>query len=540
MGMSVAQIRTGVSRRRLLVTGGAAAAFLVACGGGSEDPSGMDRSPGAAGSTDARGSTPVASMPSELVVANEAEPSDLGPYVGGYSTWLVTAQIYETLAEPRLSINRQGFVDVSFTPHLAERWERPDPLRWRMKLRPGVSFHNGEPWNATAAKYSFDVLADARQAASLSKTSYLARLMDRCEVIDDLTVDLITKQPDEETLRSTLRIGFVGLPPKLVEQRGLQSLFENPVGTGPYQFKSWTRGQEIRLEKYGGHWNTNGPNMPAVKYVIRREAAIRAQTVKTGEAHFAYNIGSEQAQGIKNTVIGGGFQSSGIRLNNAHPVTGDIRVRRALNMAIDRNAIVASIFRGAATPIAFFGFQPVRLEPFAYRPDEARRLIDAAGVRGASLDLVYGEGRIPEEDQLAEIYKAAFDAIGLRVTLRKLEPRQYNELGGKPFPEQPSLYMETTSSGNFGEIAAGLRDKYGCNGTGTFCKPEYDAEFDALARLTGEERNTRLQSIAERLHNEEAPRVWVAAVQQVHGFADVVKADLPANAYILFEDLKFG
>jgi peptide/nickel transport system substrate-binding protein len=540
--MSAARKGRGVTRRRMLATGGAAVgvAFLAACGGGDDGSLPAGQSPAASDTAAARGAATAASFPSEFVVANEAEPSDLGPYIGGYSTWLVTAQVYETLAEPRLTINQQGFVDVGFTPHLAEGWERPEPLRWRMKLRPGVTFHNGEPWNAAAAKSSFDALADAKQASALSKTSYLARTMDGCEVIDDMTVDFITKQPDEETLRATLRIGFVGLPPKLLQEKGLQSLFENPVGTGPYAFKGWTRGQEIRLEKFAGHWNRNGPNMPAVRYIVRKEAAVRAQTVKSGEAHFAYNIGAEQAQGIKNTVVGGGFQSSGIRLNNTHPVTGDLRVRQALNMAIDRNAIVKSIFRGAATPLAFFGFQPVKLEPFPYRPEEAKKLIDAAGVRGTQLELVYGEGRIPEEDQLAEIYKAAFDAIGLRVQLKKLEPRQYNELGGKPFAEQPPLYMETTSSGNFGEIAAGLRDKYGCKGTGTFCKPEYDAEFDALAALSGEERNRKLQSIAERLHTEETPRVWVAAVQQVHGFADFVKPNLPANAYILFQDIRFG
>ncbi|MGH2587445.1 MAG: ABC transporter substrate-binding protein, partial [Dehalococcoidia bacterium] len=220
--------------------------------------------------------------------------------------------------------------------------------------------------------------------------------------------------------------------------------------------------------------------------------------------------------------------------------TNDVRVRKALNYAIDRAAIVKSIFRGAAVPSAFFGFQPVKLEPYRYQPDEAKKLIDAAGARGTQLELVYGEGRIPEEDQLAEVYKAAFEAAGLRVNLKKVEPKQYNDIGTRPFPEQPPLYMETTSSGNYGEIAGGLADKYGCKGTGTFCKPEFDAEYAQLATLSGEARNAKLQSIAERLHNDEVPRVWVAAVQQVHGFADFVTVNLPANAYILFEDLKFG
>lgn len=523
------------SRRNVLryaASGGALASLaqlLSACGGAS---------PGSTPAPSSAGRGTVRALPSEMVIANELEPADLGPYPAGYPTWLVTAQIYETLAQPRLIIGASGAVEVSFAPRLATAWQRIEPARWRFTLRPGVTFHNGEPFDAAAAKFSFDVLGDVQKAASLKKTAYAASIVARADVVDAQTIDVVTRAPNAETL-SVLHIGFSALPPKLVQDKGIEALLENPVGTGPYAFTSWTRGQNIRLEKFAKHWRTDGANMPALRYVVRREAAVRAQMVKAGEAHFAYNIGSEQAQGIKNSIAAGGFQSSSIRLNNAHPITGDVRVRKAINLAIDRPTIVRSIFRGAAVPLAFFGYQPVKLDPFPFRPDEARRLIDAAGVRGQALDFVYGEGRIPEEDQLAEVYRAELEAVGLKVNLKKVEPKQYNDIGGRPFPEQPPLYMETTSSGNYGEITSGLQDKYGCTGSGTFCKPEFDAEFKELMTLDGEVRIAKLQSIAERLHNDETPRAWVVAVQQVQGFADNVRSTLPANAYILFDDLKF-
>jgi hypothetical protein len=84
-------------------------------------------------------------------------------------------------------------------------------------------------------------------------------------------------------------------------------------------------------------------------------------TVRSGEALFAYNVGAEQGQN-GNAIVGGGFQSSVLRLNNVHSVTGDVRVRKALNHAIDRASIVKSIFRGTTEPIAFFGFQAVKLQ----------------------------------------------------------------------------------------------------------------------------------------------------------------------------------
>lgn len=518
-----------LSRRRLLGTGAVGGVLLfTACN--SPDRAGMTG--GAEGGRSER-------LPEEFVVANETEPADLLPWFGGYGAGLVTRQIYQTLAEPRLTLDSSGAVQVTEVPVLASTWERVEPTRWRFRLRDGVTFHNGEPWNAAAAKFSFDTLANPELTARFGKTNTL-RVARACEIVDDMTIDVVTHMPDAETLRLYLRIGFVGIPPRLVAEQGIEALQERPVGTGPYRFLRWTRGQEIVLERFDGYWKNDGPNMRRVRFLSRPEAAVRAQTVRAGEAHFAYNIGAEQARTLDRWVVGGGFQSCSIRLNNTIPPTNDVRVRRALNLALDRQAIVESIFLGAATPLAFFGFQPVELDPYPYDPETARRLIREAGAAGAELDLVYGEGRIPEEDQLAEIYKEAFDAVGLRVRLRKVEPRQYNELGTRPFPEQPPLYMEVTSSGNFGDVAGALKDKYGCQGTGTFCKPEYDQAFNELAALEGPARNARLQTIAERLHRDEVPRVWVAAVQQVHGLGPSVEADLPLNAYILLEDLRFA
>jgi ABC-type transport system substrate-binding protein len=211
-------------------------------------------------------------------------------------------------------------------------------------------------------------------------------------------------------------------------------------------------------------------------------------------------------------------------------------VRLAINYAIDRQGICDAIFLGQAKPTAFFGFQPVLVDPYPYDPEMARSLIEEAGAGGQEIELVYGEGRIPEEDQLAELYKVYLEDIGLSIKLTKVEPVQYNELGGLPFAEQPPLYMETTSSGNYGEIAGGLADKYGSEGTGTFSDPAFDARFAELQALSGEARIAEIQSIAEDLHAL-APRAWVAVVQQVHGISANVSPNLPLNVFIYITDM---
>jgi peptide/nickel transport system substrate-binding protein len=470
-----------------------------------------------------------------LRLANEVEPAGLDPWMRGYGQTLITRQIYEPLVDVRMTLEGEDVV-VEYVPVLAESWEAVDDVTTRFAIRRGVSFHNGETLDAHAVKASFDALNSADAAAAAGSYHLLAATAG-AEVVDDFTIDITAAFPNSELIGQVLSLGLVVLPPAMLADQGLDGFAEQPVGTGPYAFSSWTKGQQVVLTGFTDYWNAaNVTIVPEATIVTRPEAAVRAQSVTAGETDFAYNIGAEQASSLAASVTGGGFQSSSLRLNNQVEPTSDLNVRLAINHAIDRQGIADTIFLGAATPIAFFGFQPVTLEPYAYDPERARELLQEAGAEGAAVELVYGEGRIPEEDQLAELYKSFLDEIGLNVTLTKLEPVLYNERGALPFAEQPALYMETTSSGNYGEIAGGLADKYGSEGTGTFADPDFDARFATLATMDGEARTTELQAIAEDLHAL-APRAWVVAVQQVHGVSDAISANLPLNVFIKFTDL---
>lgn len=532
-----------MSRRQLLrmmAAGGATLAMsgtlLSACG--SDDGEAGASGPQSSGSSGAAPTTD-SGMPEEFVIATDNEPGDLLPgWGGGFGAAIALQGIYQNLMEPRITIDESYTATVELEPVLATEFEQIDDLRWRFTLREGVVFHNGETFDANAVKTNFDMQTDEAFLTQYDRSNNLGQAIGACEVVDDMTVDFVATLPDSEIPNSRLR-GLLFLPPKLLQEQGFEPFVETPMGTGPYRFESWTRGQEIRLTRFEDYWDENGPNMPAVRVIVRPEAAVRAQTVATGEAHFAYSIGGELAQTLEHSVVGGGFQSSGIRLNNTIEPTMNYNLRKAMNLAVDRQGIIDTIFLGAAIPLAFFGFQPVELEPYPYDPDEAMRLIQAEGLEGTELELVYGENRIPEEPQLAEVYKAQFEAVGLRIKLTRMEPRQYNQVGDAEFTEQPPMFMETTSSGNSGEIGSGLRDKYGCEGSGTFCDPAMDEEFQELAALTGDEKIEKLQSIAERLHLEVTSRIWVAAVQQVHGIAENVETDFAANTFVSLRNIRF-
>ncbi len=296
---------------------GVAGAALIGCGD-DEDPTATPTeaagdatpSPTVAADNGSPSATPTEAdaepaFPDEFVVANAAEPADLGPWFGGFEQALVTRQIYQTLIEPRLTLAADGSPEWELVGVLAESWEREGDATWLIKLREGVTFHNGEAWNADAAVASYELLGNPEIVEELQKFALLGAILSM-EKVDDMSVRVTTAAPGTEPLTLYLRLGFVGLPAAAIAGEGWRDLLENPVGTGPYQFKNWSRGDEIELELVSEHWADLGPMPQTVKFITRPEASVRALTIDTGEAHFAYNIGAENAAQLDHGVAAGG------------------------------------------------------------------------------------------------------------------------------------------------------------------------------------------------------------------------------------------
>lgn len=524
----------------------AAAAALTACGGDDDDSpvatnTSAANTPGSSPAGATQQPSPTSNVPEEFIFAMEREPSDLMPFFGGFDQAVALRGVNETLVRVRMSDDdKNGVADVAYEGVLAESWETPDELTWTFKLRPGVSFHDGEPWNAEAAAANFDTFLDAEAVQALGKYSLSARYFERVDAIDETTLQMTARSPivEQEFFGLAFYLTFSAFSPKAFAEMGIEGMSQSPVGTGPYLFDEWRTGQDITLVKNPGYWGT-ATNIERYRFIWRPEASVRAQTVRTCEAHFAWNIGPEQASALENSVVGGGFQSNTLRLHNQKAPTDDIRVRRAINYALDKDGINAAIFGNTATPIGFFAYQPVEVPVWPYDPEQARALLEQAGAIGQEVELIYGEGRVPEEDQLAEIYKAQIDAVGLNVKLTKVERLQYSEIDQGPIEQKPALFMETTSSGNYGEVAGSLLDKYGCDGSGTFCDPAWDEEFLQLNTLRGEERNNTIQDIATRLQEDETPRAWIMGINQVHGLAPNVATSFGINVYVHPGDISF-
>ncbi len=353
-----------------------------------------------------------------ITVALGAEPSSLDPQlVQDGSERSVNDNIYETL------VYKQA--DGTLVPGLAAAMpEQVAPDRWRFRLRPGIKFSDGEPFDSAAVVASVARILDpgfkSRQA-----TWFTAIL--RAEPVDALTVDLVTSQPDP-TLAA--RMYWMKIVPPEASKR--PDFAQRPVGTGPYRFVEWVRGQRVVLEADPNYWGGK-PALDGVTFRFVPEPGTRLAGLKSGQFDLITYLLPEYAKQVPQMAHVGGPEV-GLMVLNTRPgagITEDPRVRRALTLAIDRQAMARDLFEGYAEPshdqIVGRGWTgwDASVQPTPYDPAMAERLLREAGAAGKTLDVLAVSGRWLKDREQVETIAAYWEAAGLKVNLRFLEWTEY-------------------------------------------------------------------------------------------------------------------
>ena len=337
----------------------------------------------------------------------------------GITSFLFLYALHDALVKPMPGNQR--------TPSLAESWsESEDGLTYEFKLRQGVTFHNGDPLTTEDVKFSFERYRG--QSATLFREKIKA-----VEIVDLLRVRFHLKEPwpDFMTFYSSMSAsaGWV-VPKKYLERVGEDGFKKHPIGAGPYKFVSQKEGIELILEAYEGYWR----KVPHVKTLVMRsipEDSTRLAMLKTGEADIAYAMMGPMAEEVKRDPKLTLAYSAGqgiffIYFNEqADPKSPwhDLRVRQALNYAIDRQALSEQQTLGASPPTgnivprAFEFALPI--EAYPYNPEKAKQLLKEAGYPNG-LDA----GEItsgPPYHSLAEGVANYLQAVGLRIKVRPME-----------------------------------------------------------------------------------------------------------------------
>jgi peptide/nickel transport system substrate-binding protein len=413
--------------------------------------------------------------------------------------------VVETLTE----INPE---DGSITPRLAAEWEQVDEDTWRFHLREGVKFHDGADFNAEAVKFNIDrMLSDAIYCEDRAK--FFAGTDLDAEVVDDHTLDVTATppQPILPTLFGTIAIGSPNTP--------TGELTREPAGTGPYVFAQWRPDRDIVLERFDDYWGEQ-PEVEKATYVWRDESAVRAAMVAAGEADISPTIAPQDATDPELDFSYFNSETARLRISMDVPPLDDVRVRKAINHAIDREAMRGTILDEEVVPAAQLVVPSINghnpdLQPFSYDPAEAKRLLDEARADDVPVDEpIRMIGRLevyPNASETMEAMLAMLQGIGLNAELEMVDVAQWTDLATRPYAEdRPPTLLQSMHDNNNGDAVFTVYYKYSSEGAQSDMNdPELDKMIVEAGSVTGDERREKYQEIFRILREDIVPDVML-------------------------------
>ncbi len=313
-----------------------------------------------------------------------------------------------------------------FVPWLATSWKTLNDTTWEFRLRQGVTFANGEPFDATAVKFNIERILDPK--ANLRVATWLKPIT-RVEVVNAGTVRIHTKEPFP-TLVPQLATIFMVPPKYTAEDPG--RLARQPVGTGPYRLVEWIKDDHVTLERRTGAWG----KMPEVGTVIFRpipEDGTRIAALLTGEVDLITNVPPTDTKRIavaagKRVAVVPSNRGMLVLFNAEKPPFSDRLVRQAINYAIDKDALVKSLFEGKTSVLDgqlvtpdYFGYNPT-LKPYSYDPAKAKQLLSEAGYSsGFQTSFDSPSGRYLLDKEVAQAIGGQLAQVGIRSDVQALE-----------------------------------------------------------------------------------------------------------------------
>jgi peptide/nickel transport system substrate-binding protein len=460
---------------------------------------------------------PAAAAPQgEVKIGLSAEPNTFDPHLTvGRNSQIFIVNVYDGLT----ARDAQG----NLVPALAESWKRINPTTWQFALRKGVKFHNGDDFNAECVKFTLDRgINPETKATIISELSTIART----EIVDPYTVNVVTKAPD---FLLPVRLGELFglmLSPKHTNAVGKEGIATKPNGTGPFKLVSWAKNERLVLEANPNYWR----GAPKVKTIVVRpilEDAARIAALQAGEVDMIAPIPHVRIEELKRnpklaikTIAAPRIFH--VTIDVRKPPFDNVKVRQALNHAVDVNAILRSLYFGHGTRLATvvdknaLGYD-ASVQPYAYDPNRAKALLAEAGFpNGFDVEFDSFTGSIADHAKPAEAIVGFLQKVGLRVKQNVFEfsafgPRRVSNTTAPLFIYsignsylEPSWVIRWLTQGGLGMH---------------YKNPKLDEMLTRIEATDDRARRGQLYGDVQRLIKDEAPFIFLFQADAVFGMS---------------------
>ncbi|WP_404455895.1 glutathione ABC transporter substrate-binding protein [Oceanobacillus kapialis] len=443
----------------------------------------------------------------------------------------VQDNIYETLT--KLDENQE------VQPGLATEWEQVDDTTWEFTLQEGVTFHDGAEFNAEAVKANFDRLVDEEIA---SPRAFLFEAVDSVEVVDDYTLRINLSFPYAPLLANLAHSGAAIMSPDVIEEDYAQLeeggdvdayINQNPAGTGPFKFESWNPGAEVVLTKNEDYWGEPA-KLNSVTFKVVSEQSARIAELETGASDVADNIGPNNISRVENADGLSLLQEPSVSLsyvgfNAQKEPFDDVRVRQAISMAINKEAIIDGVYNGVGIPAIgplappVFGYDE-SVEGLEYNVEEAKSLLAEAGYEDGFETTIWTNDNEQRVDTAVAIQEQLSE-IGIDVQIEELEWGAYLERTANGEHDMFILgWSNATSDADYGMYPLFHSSQVGSPGNRSFLEnEELDAVLEEARQETDPAVRQELYTEAQEMLVELAPMVYIHHQEYILGVDDSVK-----------------
>lgn len=428
-------------------------------------------------------------------------------------SYAVLDHIFDTLFEIT--------VDGQVKPSLATSFEvGPDGKTYIVKLREGVFFTDGTPFNAAAVKANFERVLDPETAAAFAN---LITPITGIRVVDEYTVELTSDEPFGPILVHLTHSGLGMISPAAIE-KGNDFIAANPVGTSAFVLHEWRQGEEVVLRPNPNYWGERG-NLDEIVFKVVIDDGARLVEVEAGTADIALRVPPSEAARLSlnpNIVVDNtfGLRTIYVYFNVTQPPFDDVRVRQAFNYAVNNQAIVDALLLGVArasdAPMAppVFGYSAQT--PYAEDLQKARQLLQEAGFDfNQEIVFYHPTGRYVQDALIADAIRSNLARIGVNVRLESLEWTAYLDKVRLPI-DQNDVQMALLGWGvATGDADYALHELFhsanfapGFN-LGFYHNPEVDRLLDAGRTTADADERLRIYAEAQRLIWQDAPWLFL-------------------------------